>query len=137
MPPSQAIPDPDHPGLLRAGPRSSAPYGSHGIEFHLCPATDMSQDHTVRPDLAEMGFDLMDLSAFEDLQQVLERVARAGRVTDDDASAIRAWLSGATLVFASSTTGDQNPLTPIRRCQICGTPAVSELARCPFCGADL
>lgn len=106
MPPSQAIPDPDHPGLLRAGPRSSAPYGSHGIEFHLCPATDMSQDDTVRPDLAEMGFDTMDLSDFEDLQRVLERVARAGRVTDDDASAIRGWLSGATLVFASSTTGE-------------------------------
>ncbi|MBX3284131.1 MAG: hypothetical protein KF703_02185 [Actinobacteria bacterium] len=103
MPPSQAIPDPDRPGLLRAGPRSSAPYGSEGIEFHTCLATDGCQDDTLRPDFLEMGFDTVDLSAFEDLQRVLERVTRSGRITDEDDAAIRAALNEATLVCGSST----------------------------------
>ena len=32
VPPSAAIPDADHPGLLRAGPRASAPYARRGLE---------------------------------------------------------------------------------------------------------
>jgi hypothetical protein len=34
-------------------------------------------------------------------------------------------------------TGGSSPLAPIRRCQVCGTPAVSGLERCPFCGEAL
>ena len=34
-------------------------------------------------------------------------------------------------------TAESSPLAPIRRCQVCGTPAVSGLERCPFCGAAL
>ncbi len=96
-PSSQAIPDDDHPGLLRAGPRSSGPYGGERVEYHTCAATDGCQDDTVRPDLLELGFDTADLSDFDDLQQVLRRVAGAGRLSNADASAIRASLQGATL----------------------------------------
>lgn len=102
MPPSQVIDDAERPGLLRAGPRSSAPYGSEAIEFHTCLATDACQDDTVRPDLLEMGFDTIDLSVLDDLQVVLERVARSGRLTDDDGSAICTTLSQTALVCGSS-----------------------------------
>ena len=44
VPRSVAVADVDHPGLLRAGPRASAPYARDNLEQHLCPASDMSQD---------------------------------------------------------------------------------------------
>jgi hypothetical protein len=106
MPSSEAIADADHPGLLRAGPRTSGPYGRESVEFHTCPATDACQNDTVRPDLADLGFDTVDLSGFEDLQLALGRVAEAGRISDDDASAIRASLSGATLTCSGSATAE-------------------------------
>ena len=70
-PDAAAVPDPDHPGLLRAGPRSAGPYGRESVEFHQCPATDLSQDHSVAPDLFELGFDTVDLSPLHELQQLL------------------------------------------------------------------
>ena len=104
MPSSQAIPDADHPGLLRAGPRSSGPYGGESVEYHTCSATDACQDHTVRPDLLELGFDSVDLSALDGLQQVLRRVAEAGHLTDADEAAIRASLQGATLPLSGGAS---------------------------------
>ncbi len=106
MPSFQAVPDDDHPGLLRAGPRTAAPYSGEGVEFHMCPATDGCQQDVVRPDLLELGFDTVDLSAFDDLQQVFRRVAEAGCITDEDASAVRASLEGATLPLSSSATAE-------------------------------
>lgn len=104
LPDSEAIADPDHPGLLRAGPRTSGPYGGERVEFHQCWATDGSQDDTFQPDLFDVGFDTVDLSALEDLQPVLQRVTEAGSISDEDAAAIRASLGGATLTCSSSAT---------------------------------
>ena len=41
LPPDAAIPDAEHPGLLRAGDRATAPYGREGVEVHRCLATDL------------------------------------------------------------------------------------------------
>lgn len=103
---SLAIPDDDHPGLLRAGARAAGPYGGEGVEVHECRATDASQHDAFRPDLFELGFDTADLSGFDDLQAVFARVAEAGHITDDDATEIRAALLGATLPLSSSTTAE-------------------------------
>jgi len=97
MPPSHAIADPDHPGLLRAGERASAPYVRDSVDFHVCPAVDMCRDDTVRPDLLRFGFDTVDLGGLDTLQQAFGRVRGAGRIDDEDASTIRSSLDGANL----------------------------------------
>lgn len=104
MPPSQAIDDPDHPGLLRAGPRAAAPYGDDRLELHTCTATDWSQENTPQPDLFEFGFDVVDLSGFEALQLACEQVRRAGTVNDEQASYIREALDGAVLESSGGKT---------------------------------
>jgi len=104
MPSAAAIPDVDHPGLLRAGPRASAPYGGESVEMHVCEATDCTQDDTVHPDLFESGFDTVDLAAFQPLQEALARVREAGRVADADAEAIRSAMGGATLRLSGGST---------------------------------
>ncbi|MBL0205062.1 MAG: hypothetical protein IPQ14_12245 [Candidatus Microthrix sp.] len=76
LPDAFAIPDVDHPGLLRAGERGAAPYGGESVEHHDCPATDCNQvDQGV--DLLNAGFDTVDLTPFAHLQSVLERVDEA------------------------------------------------------------
>lgn len=100
-PESFAIPDPDHPGLLRAGPRAGAPYGKEGVEPQMCSATDLAADDSVRPDLAEWGFDTVDLSGLDSLQSTCAEVRAAGRVTDEQATTIRAALEGAVLPTSS------------------------------------
>ncbi len=104
VPSSVAVADVDHPGLLRAGPRASAPYGHDNLEQHVCPATDTCQDDTVHPDLLEFGFDTVDLSRFEVLQRACARVRDAGLVTDEDAKTIRSALQGAVLHCAGGRT---------------------------------
>lgn len=104
VPASVAVPDDDHPGLFRAGPRASAPYERGSIERHVCTATDSCRTGAVAPDLLDVGFDTVDLSGFAALQQVLAHVREAGSVTDDDATAIRAQLDGAVLPCASGRT---------------------------------
>lgn len=104
VPPSVAIPDPDHPGLLRAGERAAAPYGGGTLERHACPAFDGLVDGELRPDLLEVGFDAVDLSGFDDLQQAFARVRAAGHLADDDAALIRAGLQGAALPCAGGRT---------------------------------
>lgn len=96
-PESIAIADPEHPGLRRAGPRVGAPYGLDTVESHLCPATDLAADDSVRPDLLTHGFDVVDLSEMTDLQAALADVRRAGRIGEDHAAAIRTALDGAVL----------------------------------------
>lgn len=100
MPAAHAIADPDHPGLLRAGPRAGAPYGGESVELHRCEAIDCVQDPAAQPDLQTFGFDVADLSGLDDLQAACERVRRAGRIDDDDAATIRAALEGAVLHLA-------------------------------------
>ena len=97
MPPAHAIPDPDHPGLRRAGPRAGGPYGGESVEAHPCAATDLCQDDAVHPDLLELGFDTVDLSPFDELQAAAARVATAGRIDEANAAIVRSSLDGATL----------------------------------------
>jgi len=100
-PDSLAIADPDHPGLRRAGPRASAPYGGEGVETHLCPATDCVAEGSVRPDLGGCGFDTVDLSGLGELQSVCAKVRLAGRITETQAAAVRAALDGSVLSTSS------------------------------------
>jgi hypothetical protein len=97
VPSSVAVPDVDRPGLLRAGPRASAPYARENVEQHVVPATDTCQDGAAGPELLEFGFDTVDLSPLDALQAVCTRVRDAGVVSDEDASTIRSSLQGATL----------------------------------------
>ena len=97
LPLDHAIPDRDHPGLLRAGERASAPYGGDDVELHECDAGDLAQPGGAGVDLLAAGFDVVDLEAFGELQSVLAGVRAAGTVTPEDASAIRAAFDGATL----------------------------------------
>lgn len=99
-PESLAIDDPDHPGLRRAGPRASAPYAGESVEHHLCRAVDCIGD-IARPDLATSGFDTVDLSGLEQLQQVCATVRDAGRITDAEAATVRASLDAAVLPTSS------------------------------------
>lgn len=104
VPSSVAVPDVDHPGLLRAGPRASAPYARDNLERHVCAATDTCRDEAARPDLLELGFDEVDLSPFDVLQRVCARVRDVGLVTDEDATAIRSSLQGAVLRCSGGRT---------------------------------
>jgi hypothetical protein len=104
VPSSLALPDVDRPGLLRAGPRASAPYSGDNLEQHVCPATDTCHDGSVQPDLLEFGFDTVDLSPFDVFQRACARVRDAGLVTDEDATTIRSSLQGAVLHCAGGRT---------------------------------
>ena len=100
-PASVAIPDPDHPGLLRAGPRAGAPYGSSNVEVHVCAAVDCDEPGAVHPDLCSYGFDTIDLSPLSVVQETCAEVRTAGRIDDDQAAAIRGALQDAVVRTAS------------------------------------
>ena len=102
MPSSHAIADDEHPGLMRAGERASAPYVRDNVEHHICGAVDLCGDDTVRPDLIRYGFDTVDLSQLDPLQQAFARIRDAGHMTEADASVIRTSLDGATLRSAGA-----------------------------------
>ncbi len=104
MPASVGVPDAEHPGLLRAGPRASAPYDRGNIERHVCQATDSCQDDAVQPELLDFGFDRVDLSGFETLQRAFARVVGAGRISDDEGATIRSSLEGRVLRTFSGHT---------------------------------
>lgn len=103
-PDALAIPDPNHPGLRRAGPRTSAPYGGDSVEVHVCPATDCLADGSTRPDLERFGFDTVDLSGLDVLQETCVAVRLDSRITDAQARAIRAALDGAVLPTVGGAT---------------------------------
>ena len=100
-PESQAIDDPDHPGLRRAGPRVSGPYTGEGVELHPCRAVDCAAEGATQPALATNGFDTVDLSGLDELQAACATVRRAGRIEPAEAAAIRSALDGAVLPTAS------------------------------------
>jgi hypothetical protein len=100
-PHSLAYPDPDRPPLLRARPRTAGPYGDDGVEVHTCEAVDGVGDHASPVDLFDLGFDHVDLAEHEALQRTCASVRQAGSISDADASAIRASLTGAVLVCSS------------------------------------
>lgn len=100
-PESQAIDDPDHPGLRRAGPRVSGPYTGEGVELHDCRAVDCAAEGATQPALATSGVDTVDLSGLDELQAACATVRRAGRIEPAEAAAIRSALDGAVLPTAS------------------------------------
>jgi len=100
MPAVHVMADPEHPGLLRAGPRAGGPYGGESVEVHTCGATDML-GAGFQPDLIEHGFDTVDLSGVDELQRACARTRVAGRIAPDDADRIRRSLDGIVL----STSG--------------------------------
>ena len=97
LPESQAIEDPDHPGFRRAGPRAAAPYGDDRVEFHDVSALDLLVRDPGDLDLLGAGFDTVDLSGLVDLQRTCADVLAAGRISEQDAAAVRAALDGAVL----------------------------------------
>jgi len=101
LPPEQAIADPDHPGLLRAGPRAAAPFGDDRVEFATCLATDLSVDRSDLPDLVHHGLDTVDLAGLESLQAACARALAAGRIEPADVEVIRGALDGVELLCAS------------------------------------
>lgn len=103
LPRSLAMDDPDHPGLLRAGPRAEAPYGGGTVERHRCRASDGTRNGDLEPDLSTVGFDVADLSDMDAIQDVCARVRGAGVVTDADAVTIGAALEGAELRLAGGS----------------------------------
>ena len=104
VPASVAVPDADRPGLLRAGPRASAPYARDNVEAHVVQATDSCREDAPQPELLTFGFDTVDLSPLDILQRVCARVRDAGVVSDEDATTIRSSLQGATLDCAGGRT---------------------------------
>jgi hypothetical protein len=103
-PEAAAIPDPDHPGLLRAGERGSSPYGGEHVEFRTCPAVDLLGVDADLPDLFGAGFDVLDLTGLLEVQAACERVFAAGLIDEPDATIIRSGLEGASLPTASGAT---------------------------------
>lgn len=103
-PASVAIPDPDHPGLLRAGARGSSPYGGEQVESHICSAVDLTDTTEDLPDLFGAGLDTVDLTELSQVQAACERVLASGRIDDPEATAIRGALEGAVLPTASGAT---------------------------------
>ncbi|MFM7068777.1 MAG: hypothetical protein ACKOYM_04875 [Actinomycetes bacterium] len=97
MPEAQAIPDPEHPGLRRAGPRAAAPYGDDRVEFHLCDASDVARSTSGDLGLRSTGFDLVDISALDAVQSACRRVCSDGSIDAAAAAAIRGGLDGALL----------------------------------------
>jgi hypothetical protein len=101
LPRSLALPDHEHPGLLRADPHASGPYAGERVERHPCRATDGCQDGAVQLDLLTIGFDTVDLSDIDALQDALAGVRASGHLADDAAATIRGLLEGAVLRCSS------------------------------------
>jgi hypothetical protein len=70
------------------------------VELHVCPATDVMNSLPEAPDLLSLGFDTVDLTSLGPLQATCADVRSAGRVTEEQAAAIRAALDGAVLPTA-------------------------------------
>jgi hypothetical protein len=91
-------PDDARPGLLRA--RTLAPEQQktqQSFDLRRCVVHDLDADAAQKPDLVRLGFDVVDLASFAELQDTLEGVRAAGRITDADARRVRRGLTGASL----------------------------------------
>ena len=98
--PGDVVPDTERPGVLRARTRSLS---SEAFDVHTCSIADWSKAEDFQPDLARHGFDVADLSMFEDLQGTLRQVYEAAHITDSDADELRRAFEGATLQLSSGT----------------------------------
>ena len=77
---------------------------THRKSPRVCPATDCLADGSTRPDLERFGFDTVDLSGLDVLQETCVAVRLDGRITDAQARAIRAALDGAVLPTVGGAT---------------------------------
>jgi hypothetical protein len=98
-------PDDARPGLLRA--RTLAPEHQktqQSFDLRRCVVHDLDADGAPKPDLVRLGFDVVDLAPFAELQEALECVRAAGRITDADARRVRRGLTGASLRLSDGST---------------------------------
>lgn len=100
-PASHAFPDPERAPVLRARPRAGTPYGDEAVEFHTCPATDMAQDESIRPDLFTFGFDQVDLAGHDAIQRACRDIRQDGHISDPAAAELREAITGAVLQSSS------------------------------------
>jgi hypothetical protein len=91
--PERVSADTQRPGLKRAASLDN-PDDPQGLDFHNCSLRDWSQEASPCLNLAKMGFDVIDLSAHADLQDVFESVRTAGEIQPEEARQIRRGLQG-------------------------------------------
>lgn len=77
------------PGVLRAGATMFDAEGAEQFATHTCRIRDCLQTDAAPFDLAQSGFDTIDLAPLAGLQATLERVRQASRIEPEDAAAIR------------------------------------------------
>jgi hypothetical protein len=95
---TDVAPDGARPGLLRARTLAADEQKTkQSFDLRRCPVHDLGADGAIQPDLVHLGFDVVDLSSFVDVQQTLERVRAAGHVTNAEARRLRRGLTGAWL----------------------------------------
>ncbi len=96
--PSDVGPDETRPGLLRARSLTLQEHmRKETFDQKRCRVFDLAAEGAPAPDLVRRGFDTVDLSPFADVQRTLEHVRAAGRVTQEEADAIRGGLAAARL----------------------------------------
>jgi hypothetical protein len=98
--PEQVSADTERPGLKRAASIDD-PDDPGALDFHNCRLRDWSQDPRPSLNIATMGFDVIDLSARSDLQEVFSRVRVAGEIEPEDAQKIRRSLRGKVFRLSS------------------------------------
>lgn len=80
-------------GVLRAKTHPNDSYAHNAIAMHTCRIDDLAAG-TVRPGLAAMGFDTVDISGLASLQRTLARIRAAGTMTEADAIELRRRVMG-------------------------------------------
>ena len=98
--PVDVVADDERPGLLRARRTSDPDVG----DVHQCDLVDLSAPDTTEPGLSHAGFETVDLSGHEALQQTLDEVREADRFTDATNAALRESLDGARFRLSDGTT---------------------------------
>ncbi len=93
-------PDKDRPGLLRARTLAFGVDPHEAFEFRSCALNDCADPRAAVPRLEQAGFETVDVSGNERLQQALAIVRDEDRVSDAAAAALRESLNGAQLCLA-------------------------------------
>jgi len=94
-------PDDERPGMLRA---RTLPFGDlpdDTFDFRSCALHDCLDSSTIEPGLEEAGFETVDLSGSERLQDTLATLRAEDRISEGTAEALRSSLTGAHLRLAN------------------------------------
>ena len=100
LPEHHAIEDPERPGLRRAGTRAEGPSGAERVDQRIAKASDLSAGWQAGLGLRTGGFDLVDLSDLDVVQEHCAQVRLDSRIEDEAAAAIRRGLEGEVLTTA-------------------------------------